>query len=250
MTVQVESSEYAIEGILFDKDGTLMELDTLWSVWFDQVWREINEVRPIEYKSKQQVAASIGLHIESERISPLGPLAIGTLEDIAIILSYHLYSDGFPWNDAVTLVRQRIQHVHEHITWDELLEPVRYVERFLKQASERGVKLAVVTSDDTDIAKEHLQILQLDHYFDYILGSDQITNPKPFPEIGIKACRKMDVNPENVIVIGDTNADMNLGKNLNSQASIGIVHESKGKGEHLTDANHIVNHYDQLIIKS
>src|SRR5690625_5946642 len=83
--------------------------------------------------------------------------------------------------------------------------------------------MCVVTSDDTDIAKKHLSILKIDHFFDAIIGSDQVDLPKPFPEIGLKACRLMNIHSEKVIVIGDTDGDMNLGKNLNSIANIGVV---------------------------
>lgn len=246
--VSVDGTEYEIEGILFDKDGTLIELDILWSSWFDELWNKILKENPKTTLIKENIAQSIGLDITHREISAKGPLAIGTLEDITIILSFHLYSDGTPWNDAVKIVRNSIEDIHRTIDWEESLQLIRQLEPFLKQAKEKGIKLSVVTSDDTDIAILHLQLLKIDHYFDSIIGSESISRPKPFPDIGIQACEEMGINAKTVIVIGDTNADMNLGKNLEAKASIGIVHEDKGSGDYLTGANHIINHYGQIAI--
>lgn len=247
--VCVDKAQYEIEAILFDKDGTLIELDALWSGWFNQLWLQINEKKALVKTNKQTIAQSIGLDIHKELISVKSPLAMGTMEDIAIILSYHLYEEGIPWDEAVKIVRQSMNTVHEAIDWETSLQPIRQLEAFLKEAEAKGIKLAVVTSDDTNIARLHLELLGLDHYFTSILGSENIARPKPFPDIGIASCHALDVSVENVIVIGDTNADMNLGKNLQAKATIGIVNERKGDGSHLTDADHLINHYGQLSIQ-
>lgn len=247
--VCVDNAQYEIEAILFDKDGTLIELDALWSGWFDELWLQINQAKPFVKAGKQTIAQSIGLDIHNELISVKSPLAMGTMEDIAIILSYHLYGEGLAWDEAMKIVRQAMNTVHDAIDWKTSLQAIHRLEPFLKEAQAKGVKLAVVTSDDTDIAELHLQLLGLDHYFTSILGSENIARPKPFPDIGIASCHALDVPVENVIVIGDTNADMNLGKNLHAKATIGIVNELKGDGSHLIDADHLINHYGQLSIQ-
>src|SRR5690625_6002717 len=94
-----------------------------------------------------------------------------------------------------------------------------------------------------NITKKHLSILKIDYFFDAIIGSDQVDLPKPFPEIGLKACRLMNIHSEKVIVIGDTDGDMNLGKNLNSIATIGVVTGNLENNHHFTEANYIINHY-------
>jgi len=246
--IAVDGTEYEIEGILFDKDGTLIKLDVLWSSWFDELWEKITNVNPSTKLTKGSIAKSVGLDLTNRSISTKGPLAIGTLEDITIILSFHLYCDGIPWNDAVSIVRKSIEDIHRTIDWESSLQLICQLEPFLKRAKAEGIKLSVVTSDDTDIAKLHLQLLKIDHYFDSIIGSEDVSRPKPFPDIGIQACEEMGINTNTVIVIGDTNADMNLGKNLQAKASIGIVHENKDSGDYLTSANHIINHYGQIAV--
>src|SRR5699024_3746649 len=146
------------------------------------------------------------------------------------------------------LVQNSFTKVHETIDWEELLQPLQGLVNFLNNANKSGIKMGIVTSDDTDIANKHLSILKIDHYFESIIDSDQVDLPKSFPEIGLKECRLINIHSEKVIVIGDTDGDMNLGKNLNSIATIGVVTGNLENNHHFTEANYIINHYDQITI--
>src|SRR5699024_5134052 len=162
---------------------------------------------------------------------------IGTMQDIAVIMAHHIYLKAVPWNEAVQLVQYSFTKVHETIDWDELLQQLQVLFNFLNNANISGIKMGFVTSDDKDIANKQLSILKIDHFFDAIIVSDQVSLPKPFPEIGLKACRLMNTHSEKVIVIGDTDGDMNLGKNLNSIANIGVVTGNLENNHHFTEAN-------------
>lgn len=247
-TLKVSGNEYEIQGILFDKDGTLIELHTLWSTWFERLWEEIELRQPNTLSNKQVVAESIGLDMSLNIISAKGPLAIGTMQDIAIILAYHLYQAQLSWNESVQTIRNSMNKVHETIDWDELLAPVKGVKAFLEKAQKSGVKMSVVTSDDTEIAIKHLKSLKIAHFFHTILGSDEINYPKPFPDIGNIACEGMKVDPRHTIMIGDTNSDMKLGHNLETKASIGVLPARTEDDSHLTDATYIIRDYNQLSI--
>lgn len=243
--MQVSGHHYHIQGILFDKDGTLLDLHSLWNSWFDQFYETISNQQVV---SKSELAEFIGLDIENKIVSPRGPLAIGTVEDIAIIAALYLYRQKLSWNEAVQTSRNSIQEVNATIDWDRYLQPLQGLSAFLEKARQSGVKMGVVTSDDTDIAEQHLHLLNIHDYFQSIIGSDQIVNPKPFPDIGDKACQEMMIDPESVVVIGDTNGDMKLGKNLKAKANIGIVSSADEDESHLTEANYIINHYEMLDI--
>ncbi len=245
---RVDDKTYDLEGILFDKDGTLVELHLLWSHWFEQIWNAIIQKQPRITCDREQVAESIGLDLKKSFISATGPLAIGTMEDITIIVAHHLYEDRLPWNSAVQTVRNCMSEVHSTIKWEQSLKPILGLTEFLKKARESGVRMGVVTSDDTDIAVKHLEILQLDHYFHSIIGSEQIDLPKPYPEIGIKSCEEMKIDPKKIVVFGDTNSDMLLGKKLNALASIGVIDDSNVDRSYLSDADHVISHYKGLCI--
>src|SRR5690625_6125608 len=68
-------------------------------------------------------------------ISQKSPLAIGNMQDIAVILAHHLYLKAVPWNEAVQLVQNSFTKVHETIDWEELLQPLQGLINFLNNDS-------------------------------------------------------------------------------------------------------------------
>jgi len=54
--------------------------------------------------------------------------------------------------------------------------------------------------------------LGIDRYFDAIVTVDDVSRGKPSPEIVLKACDFLKVNPKDVLLIGDTDSDVKAGK--------------------------------------
>jgi len=69
-----------------------------------------------------------------------------------------------------------MKHVHTTFDWKQLLQPIRGLKSFLLNASKSGLKMGVVTSDDTDIAENHLKLLNIDPFFHSVIGFDQYSS--------------------------------------------------------------------------
>ena len=83
--------------------------------------------------------------------------------------------------------------------------------RILHALSELGLKLACVTNSHRKIVLETLNIHQLAGYFKVILTADDVKNPKPAPDILLKACRLLKVELNQALFIGDTLTDKKAG---------------------------------------
>jgi HAD superfamily hydrolase (TIGR01509 family) len=70
---------------------------------------------------------------------------------------------------------------------------------------------AIITNTPEDCAVQILKKFGIDKYFKMIITSDQVQNGKPAPDIVFEACRRLDVKPEKVILIGDTKSDVKAG---------------------------------------
>lgn len=69
--------------------------------------------------------------------------------------------------------------------------------------------LGIVTTKTTQYTIELLEKFQLDHYFDTVIGRQDVENPKPHPEPILKACENLQITPsKNVFMIGDTKLDL------------------------------------------
>jgi len=86
------------------------------------------------------------------------------------------------------------------------------VEKGLANLKAKGFCLAVATSKVFASAEALIKAAGLWHYFDLVLGADDVKNPKPHPEMGQLAMWHLAVCPEDTIMVGDTTHDMLMAK--------------------------------------
>jgi HAD superfamily hydrolase (TIGR01509 family) len=73
-------------------------------------------------------------------------------------------------------------------------------------------KKAIITNTPKDCTIQILKRFDIEKYFEFVMTSDDVKMAKPNPEIVIKACKKIKVNPENVLLVGDTDSDVEAGR--------------------------------------
>ncbi|WP_456277504.1 HAD family hydrolase [Bacillus sp. AK128] len=246
--VIVNGNTYEVDGILFDKDGTLLDFGTLWIGWSKTFIDRIVDRNDLHY-DKNELAQSIGFSYAEGSWDPMGPIAIGSLQDIISILTYSLYRKGMPWNEGFKIVNEAYVEVEQSYDWSSSVKPIKGLLSFLEQAAAQSIKMGVVTSDDSERAKRHLEILGIDQYFSAVIGHDSVKKGKPFPEMVYAACEQLSVKPERTITIGDSNGDMLLGKNGNSIGCIGIVSSLDQPVEHLLNADEVIRDYTYEFMK-
>lgn len=248
-TVTIGEKTYELDGILFDKDGTLLEFGSLWISWAEQLIADIAKQTDLSGEEKKALAKEIGFNEEASNWDPKGPLCIGSLDHVITIISSNLYRQGFSWDESVSIVTDAHAAVDRREEWKKSIRPVDGLRKFLSDAKDSSLKLGVVTSDNHQQAVKHLEALEIDDYFSSIIGHDQVKRGKPYPDMVEAACAELNMRPEKTLIIGDSNGDMILGKQSDSVANIGIVAEASQTGDHLVDADHIIESYDQIHVK-
>lgn len=154
--ITVNNKAFEIEGILFDKDGTLLDFSQLWVYWGEKWIQEIKKTTKITDMNEYQLGQIIGLDIGANTWDPEGPLAIGSMDDLTTLFSHHLYSKGIPWNEAITIVINSRETVSNSILWDDHLKSISGLKTLLHQLDAASVQLGVITSDDTEIGRAHV----------------------------------------------------------------------------------------------
>ncbi|MGK5595064.1 MAG: HAD family hydrolase [Parachlamydiaceae bacterium] len=99
------------------------------------------------------------------------------------------------------------------------------VKEFIDYAKEHGIKLAIVTSGTQALAKICLEPFNLLEKFDAVITSEEVKNAKPHPEIYETAIKKLQVNPEEVIAVEDSE----LGAESARQAGLKVLVLTHGK---------------------
>lgn len=77
----------------------------------------------------------------------------------------------------------------------------------LEYLSNKGYKMGVVTNKATYKALEVLKMLNIEKYFDIVIGREDVVKGKPSGEGIINAMDKLDFNKNNTLYIGDNDID-------------------------------------------
>jgi len=91
------------------------------------------------------------------------------------------------------------------------------VEEILLSLKEKGKKIALLTTKGQEQAQNILRHFNLEKYFDEIMGRRNGVGHKPSPEPLLFICNALSVSPEQTLMVGDTEVDVQCGKNANTK---------------------------------
>lgn len=74
----------------------------------------------------------------------------------------------------------------------------------LQHIKSSGTPMMVATSTRTDLAKQKLSDSAILHYFDRVIGGDQVSNSKPDPEIYLRAASELSLTPGDCLALEDS----------------------------------------------
>ncbi|AMR34363.1 hypothetical protein A0256_24365 [Mucilaginibacter sp. PAMC 26640] len=102
------------------------------------------------------------------------------------------------------------------------LRPINGLENFLRELSQSGIKVALATSSemaDVDFIFDKIPIRQ---YFDTIVIGSMVNQPKPSPQIFLKAAEQLNTPPGKCVVFEDSMAGLQAGNNAGMKV-VGIT---------------------------
>ena len=124
--------------------------------------------------------------------------------EVGIIKANLLHEDK---KRAIKLFYEKYSEKHS-----ELVAANQEIQDLLMNLKMRGLKLGIVTGKakrSLDISMEALAITDL---FDVIITGDDVVQPKPHPEGLLKALAHLDVSNHEAMFVGDSDADIQAGK--------------------------------------
>ena len=80
----------------------------------------------------------------------------------------------------------------------------------LNTLAKDGVSLGVATSKHQSSAEAILRSAGLWDFFDHVAGADDVTHPKPHPEMALLVMSRLGGAPETSVVVGDTRHDLKM----------------------------------------
>src|SRR5688572_12698426 len=184
-----------IKALCFDVDGTLSDTDNLYS-------QKVSKHLPrFVFRNPDQFARRFVMWIESPGNALLG------------------LADTLHLDSQMMAVINWISQNRRHSAKEFLLIPG--VDDMLKQLHGR-FPMAVVSARDEKTTLAFLERFDLVKYFDVIVTGLSAKYTKPYPDPVLLAAQKMNVLPENCLMIGDTTVDIRAGKSAKAQ-TVGVL---------------------------
>lgn len=207
--------------VIFDKNGTLVNQHLL---LLELAKARQNSVKKYAGEEATEVWEKIvGVDLKNGKIDHHGPLATVPRREEFLIAAAAFYLNGFPWNDAKQLAQKAYDEA------DNSMEPpygsvlLEGVKEALVQLKQRGLKLAIASTDTHKRTRESFKALKIASLFDAIVGSNEVTNGKPSPDMIFEALKKTNFKPHEAVMIGDSASDMLMGRNAKVKACIGVL---------------------------
>lgn len=143
--------------------------------------------------------------------------------------------------DRDVILDRFVEHYASHLTDNSPAYPG--VNETLKALS--GYKKAVISNKRETLSQRILDELGLSVHFDLIVGSDTTPERKPSPVPVRYVLSKFDVQPEEAVIVGDSNFDIEAGK----AAGIGTIAVTYGYRpvEMLKEADFMINSMSGLV---
>ena len=190
-------NEKPIKAIIWDLDGTLIDF-------------KINSVKA----RRKAIKVLRDNEVPKDNLSIEKPI----LENVKI--SRAIFKElGFSSEKIKGIIKKVnnavIQVEHEAAIKATLTQGIDQVLEFAKK---KGLKQAVFTYNTHNNARISLETADIFHYFEVIVGRDDIKNLKPHPDHLKHICEKIDVKPDQIVVIGDTGRDIEAAINIGSRS--------------------------------
>lgn len=202
-----------IKGILFDKDGTLVDFNATWLGIADFMAMEAAEGD--RWKADRLLAAA-GFDFAAKRFKPDSIFASGSNLDV-VELWFPRLSD----EDQMSAVA----HFNEitSMKGSALAVALPGIVDTLGVLHKKAYRLGVATNDSTSGAEKTLVTLGVAQLFDAAYGYDAVANPKPAPDTILAFCDLTRLRPGEIAMIGDNRHDLEMARAGGCGLAIGVL---------------------------
>lgn len=202
-----------IKGILFDKDGTLVD--------FHATWFAIGDILALRAAEGDRERANdlldvAGFDFAAHRFRPDSIFAAGTNADIVALWYPHLANGA----------RQALIEEFDRFTTEEgASKPVVLpgCREALAALHASGLRLGIATNDSTGGAERTLMALGVAQMFDAAYGYDAVANPKPAPDTVYAFCDLTGLKPAQLAMVGDNRHDLEMAKAGGVGLAVGVL---------------------------
>ena len=224
-----------IEGILFDKDGTLLDYHATWM--------------PLNLRAAQMVAGGDPVLAERLLVASGYDPASGTCLADSVIIAGSNEDLGACWAEIVGAeagaLTAQVSAIFEQGA-SEAAVAVAGLAETLQALAARDLALGIATNDSEEGALNSLGPFDVLDHFTFLAGYDSGHGAKPGPGMVQGFCEATGLDPAAVAVVGDSRHDMDMGRNAGAGLLVGVLTGAAAHHDLAPHAHHVLESIVEL----
>lgn len=225
------------QGIVFDKDGTLLD--------FNRTWLPVYRYAADEFANgdadlAERLLTRHGFDRDRERFASGSLLAAGNNAQIALA-----WAQDTNRLDETEAISRRLHDIFSERGGLEAT-PVARLAPTLNGLKDSGLKLGVATADSHAGILNTLRAFEVLELFDFLAGYDSGHGVKPEGDMVLAFCAQMQLDTAQVVVVGDNRHDIEMGRNASAGLCVGVLTGTSTRADLESIADVVLDDISQL----
>ena len=217
-----------IRGVLFDKDGTLIEVNDTWVPIYR---RMLSDLFHTDTAGAELLMEKAGLDRATGKFRVNSVLASGTTRQLIAI--------WWPGLDAAGIEEKVRILDHDYAPMvKQSLKPLLDLEPIFTELRAMGLLLGVATNDSHVSARNHMTHIGVIEHFEDIIAADTVAVPKPSGNMIRRFADVTGLSPAEIAMVGDNSHDMEEARNGGAGLAVAVL-SGNARAEHIS---HLADH--------
>lgn len=234
-----------IQGIIFDKDGTLQDSHSF--------------LRELAHKRARLIDAQIpgigepllmAFGMQDGKLDTTGLMAVGSHQENEIAAAAYIAETGRSWFESLEIAQIAFKEAESYLQRDSQTSPMfPGTLTVIKSLADAGLQLGILSADSTAGVKDFVASNQLEDYIKLCMGVDSAGLTKPNPALFSQACETLGLEPATTLMVGDSVGDIKMAKDADAAGAIGICW-GNNLAPHLKIADLTISNLNEIKIAS
>ena len=219
-----------IAGVLFDKDGTLIDVHSTWIPIYRQMLQDLFRT---DVSGAEALMEKAGYDPATGHFRAGSVIAAGTTRELVEV--------WWPDLDAAGLAEKVRMLDHDFGSLvTGALSPLMPLEPIFTELRAMGLRLGVATNDSHVSATSHMRAVGVFEHFEDIIAADTVPVAKPSGDMIRRFAEVTGLAPSAIAMVGDNSHDMEEARNGGAGLAIAVLSGNAAHGDIAHLADHVI----------
>jgi phosphoglycolate phosphatase len=195
-----------IDAVIFDKDGTLADVETFLKSLAQKRARLTDAQVP-----GVQEPLLLAFGVEEGQLNSAGLQAVGSRRDNEIAAAAYVAETGKDWFAALEIVQSTFAEADSYLKRKaDHTPPFPGTREMLQTLAAAQIKIGILSADSSQHVSDFMDCYDLTPYIDAYQSIEGLS--KPDPRLFEYLCEQLNIAPRNALMVGDAQVDLVMGK--------------------------------------